>query len=321
MNEPAPLSLSPVEKRAVDQSPLDPIYPPVEKIPVVTVSNFPALGRLVAMRFIEWVQANPGGVVSLPTGKTPEHFIKWVRRLLQTWETPETRTILEESGVDPSRRPDMKSLHFVQIDEFYPIQPVQKNSFHHYVTRYYLRGFGLDPQKALLMNCAEIGLRGAETLKSVWPDSKVDLSLRTRRATTDLERTQADVLSRIDDWCQAHEEKIHALGGLGFFLGGIGPDGHVGFNIRGSDHRSTTRLMATNYETQAAAAGDLGGIEVSRQRLVITIGLGTITRNPDCAAIIIAAGEAKAGVVADAVEGEKSVRIPASALRCLPNAR
>ena len=39
--------------------------------------------------------------------------------------------------------------------------------------------------------------------------------------------------------------------------------------------------MATNYETQAAAAGDLGGIEVSRQRLVITIGLGTITCNPD----------------------------------------
>ncbi len=111
------------------------------------------------------------------------------------------------------------------------------------------------------------------------------------------------------------------LGGLGFFLGGIGPDGHVGFNIRGSDHLSTTRLMATNYETQAAAAGDLGGIEVARQRLVITIGLGTITYNPQCVAIIIAAGEAKAGVVSDAVEGEKSIRIPGSALRVLPNAR
>jgi glucosamine-6-phosphate deaminase len=321
MNEAAQFVLSPVERRLVDQSPLEPIYVPDEKIPVVTVNNFPALGRLVAMRFIEWVQENPGGVISLPTGKTPEHFIKWVQRLLLTWDMPETRTILEESGVDPAKRPDMKSLHFVQIDEFYPIQPSQKNSFYHYVNKYYLRGFGLDPDKALLMNCTEIGLRKGETLGSVWPDSTVDLSLRTRRAVTDLERVQADVLSRIDDWCQDHEEKIQALGGLGVFLGGIGPDGHVGFNIRGSDHQSTTRLMATNYETQAAAAGDLGGIEVSRQRLVITIGLGTITRNPDCAAIIIAAGEAKAGVVADAVEAEKSVRIPASSLRCLPNAR
>jgi glucosamine-6-phosphate deaminase len=79
--------------------------------------------------------------------------------------------------------------------------------------------------------------------------------------------------------------------------------------------------MATNYETQAAAAGDLGGIEVSRRRLVITIGLGTITCNPDCTAIIIAAGEAKAGVIADAVQGPVSIRIPASALRTLPNAR
>ena len=321
MNIPAEFTLSPVEQHAVDASPLDPIYSPEEKIPVVTVNNFPALGRLVAMRFIEWVQHNPGGVISLPTGKTPEHFIKWVQRILGTWDSPETRAILEASGVDPAIRPDMKSLHFVQIDEFYPIQPFQKNSFYYYVNKYYLRGFGLDPGKALLMNCAEIGLREGETLRSVWPDSTVDLSLRTRSAVTDQERIQSDVLARIDDWCQSHEEKIQNLGGLGFFLGGIGPDGHVGFNIRGSDHQSTTRLMATNYETQAAAAGDLGGIEVSRQRLVITIGLGTITRNPNCAAIIIAAGEAKAGVVADAVEGERSVRIPASSLRCLPNAR
>ena len=128
-------------------------------------------------------------------------------------------------------------------------------------------------------------------------------------------------MARIDDWCQQREEQIRALGGLGFFLGGIGPDGHIGFNVRGSDHFSTTRLMATNYETQAAAAGDLGGIEVSRRRLVITIGLGTITCNPDCTAIIIAAGEAKAGVIADAVQGPVSIRIPASALRTLPNAR
>ena len=53
-----------------------------------------------------------------------------------------------------------------------------------------------------------------------------------------------------------------ALGGIGFFLGGIGPDGHIGFNVRGSDHFSTTRLTGVNYETQAAAASDLGGIEV-----------------------------------------------------------
>ena len=188
------LTFSPVETRAVENSPLDPMYVPEEKIPVITVSNFPALGQLVAMRFVEWVQGHPGGVVSLPTGKTPEHFIKWVNRLVQTWDDPATRELLEKNGVDPSRRPDMGSLHFVQIDEFYPIQPTQKNSFYHYVRKYYLEGMGLDPTKALLMNCQEIGVAPEQDLEAIWPDSTVDLSLRTRQAVTDLERMQQGVL-------------------------------------------------------------------------------------------------------------------------------
>jgi len=321
MNDAAAIELTPVEQKAIEQLNFAPLYPPEERIPIVTVDNFPALGRLAAMRFIEWVQNNPGGVISLPTGKTPEHFINWVSRVLRQWETPQIQQILEEAGVDPNGRPDMGSLHFVQIDEFYPIEPAQQNSFYHYVNKYYLDEFELDPNKSLLMNCAEIGLNDGETLESVWPDSLVNLSLRTRQATTDLERHQQAVLCRIDDWCQRREEQIRELGGIGFFLGGIGPDGHIGFNIRGSDHHSTTRLMTTNYETQAAAAGDLGGIEISSERLVITIGLGTITFNPQCAAIIIAAGEAKARVVADAIQDEKSILTPASSLQQLPNAR
>ena len=96
---------------------------------MITVSNFPALGQLVAMRFIEWVQDHPGGLVSLPTGKTPEHFIRWVGRLLTSWDDPATRAVLEQNGVDRGRKPEMRSLRFVQIDEFYPIQPTQKKQF------------------------------------------------------------------------------------------------------------------------------------------------------------------------------------------------
>ena len=55
-------------------------------------------------------------------------------------------------------------------------------------------------------------------------------------------------------------------------------------------------------ETQAAAATDLGGIEISRSRLVITIGLATITYNPAVTAIIMAAGDAKASIVRQAIE-------------------
>ena len=131
---------SPVELKAIEKSPLDPLYASEEQIPVIAVGNFPALGQLVAMRFVQWVQHHPGGVVSLPTGKTPEHFIKWVNRLVTTWDEHETRQLLEFHGVDPGRKPDMGSLHFVQIDEFYPIQPTQKNSFFYYVSLEIKRG-------------------------------------------------------------------------------------------------------------------------------------------------------------------------------------
>jgi len=294
---------------------------PSERIGTIVVQSFPDLGRLTALRFLEWVGQNPGGAISLPTGKTPEYFIKEVNRLLQGWKRKEVQKELKESGIDPAIKPDLKSLHFVQIDEFYPINPLQHNSFYYYVKKYYLEGFGLDPGKALLINCDDIALAKGQKLDEVWPDGDVDLTLRYRQPNSAQERVQREVLERIDEWCIDYEKRIRDLGGIGFFLGGIGPDGHVGFNIRGSDFFSTTRLMTTNYETQAAAAQDLGGMEVARKRLVITMGLSTITYNRDCVALIIAAGEAKAEIIARSIEEEQSIHLPATALHGLEAAR
>ncbi len=296
-------------------------YAPEEKLGVVVVDSFPALGTLAALRFVEWVQSNPEGVVALPTGKTPEFFIKEVTRFLERWKQKAVQGELSAAGIDPARKCVLKGLRFVQIDEFYPIDPTHHNSFFHYVNQYYLEGFGLDAARALLIDGTRIGLPAGKTLADVWPDEEVDLSLRYRMAGSKHEQLQRDVIQQVDEWCTEYEERIRALGGIGFFLGGIGPDGHIGFNVRGSDPFSTTRLTAVNYETQAAAATDLGGIEVARKRLVITIGLSTITHNPECTAIVIAAGEAKAGIVRDAIQNERHVRYPATALQALPNAR
>jgi len=312
---------SKVEQKALALSGEKLCYSPSEKVGVIVVENFPMLGKLAALRFLEWAQQNNGGVVSLPTGKTPEHFIRWVAYFLENWKDGKTSKELEESGIDGSVEPDISSLHFVQIDEFYPINPEQENSFFHYVNKFYMKGFGFDAKKAMLIDCRKIGLSNGKKIEDVWPDEKVDLTLRFRHAKTGQERLQQSVLENIDQWCAEYEEKIRQLGGIGFFLGGIGPDGHIGFNIRGSDLNSTTRLTPTNYETQAAAATDLGGIETSRNRHVITIGLSTIIYNRDCTAIVMAAGEAKGQVVADAVQHSKHVRYPATILQSLPNAR
>ena len=291
------------------------------KIPYIRVDNFPKLGLLTSLRFLEWVDANPDGVISLPTGKTPEHFIKWTQFFLEKWKDPKNEIFRKENGLLIDNKPDLRGLHFVQIDEFYPIDPSHHNSFYYYVSKYYLDGFGLDLNKSILINSDEISLFNGHNYKEIFPGLTIDLSLRYREAANKTEAMQQDSIFKIDEWCNEYEDKIRAKGGIGFFLGGIGPDGHIAFNIKGSDHHSTTRLTPTNFPTQAVAAGDLGGIKVAKNRHVITIGLETITYNPEALAIIFAAGDAKAEVVKNALERNPNVLFPATSLHSLKNAR
>ena len=291
------------------------------KLPYIVVKNLPDLGLLTSLRFLEWVAENPGGVVSLPTGKTPEYFIKWTQRILDGWEKPDIQAVRKENGLELNKKPSLKGLHFVQMDEFYPINPGHHNSFHDYVLNFYLKGFNLDRNKALLFNADEIPLPGGKHYPEVFPDSRIDLTLRNREPMSDAERLQQAAVFSIDNWCMDFENRIREMGGIGFWLGGMGPDGHIAFNTRGSDHNSTTRLTPTNFETQAAAAGDLGGIEISRNRLVITIGLGTITYNPDAVTVIFAAGDAKAKIVRNALENGPDNLYPATVLQRQKNAR
>jgi glucosamine-6-phosphate deaminase len=290
-------------------------------MPYITVENFPKLGMLASLRFLEWINENPNGVISLPTGKTSEYFLKYTHFFLENWDNKNGQDLLNSYGLSGVKKPDLRGLQFVQTDEFYPISSKQHNSFCNYVENYYINGFGLDPKKALLINSDQIILAEGKTYNEVFPNLILDLSLRYRDAKSPVEKLQQKSILLIDDWCSAYEQQVREKGGIGFWLGSIGPDGHIAFNTRGSDHFSTTRLTATNFETQAVAAGDLGGIEVSRNRLVITIGLETITYNPDAVAIVFAAGEAKADVIKDALENEPSNQYPGSCLHKLPNSR
>lgn len=310
--------LSEVEKSFLKESGVEKIS---TLIPYLLVDNFPKLGLLTACRFLEWAAANPQGVISLPTGKTPEFFIKWTQYLLENWDSKKGKEVREKYGLGSTKKPVLNDLTFVQIDEFYPISSKQQNSFYDYVNKFYIQGFGLSKEKAILINSDDIPLAYGLHFSQVFPDLKVDLSLRFRDPKTDLEKIQQQSIYMIDQWCGEYEQRIRDAGGIGFFLGGIGPDGHIAFNTRGSHIFSVTRLTETNFETQAVAAGDLGGIEISSNRLVITIGLDTIVYNPEAVGIIIAAGEAKAGIVKDSLETKLNNVFPATVLQKLKNGR
>ncbi len=80
-------------------------------------------------------------------------------------------------------------------------------------------------------------------------------------------------------------------------------------------------MVNFNYPSAAAAASDLGGIEIARGKAAVTIGLGTITYKSDATIIIMAAGEGKATVVRDAIELPADKARPASALHRLSSSR
>lgn len=125
---------------------------------------------------------------------------------------------------------------------------------------------------------------------------------------------RAEVFAR----CRAYEDKIRVLGGLDIQILGIGRTGHIGFNEPGSGRDSRTRLVTLDALTRRDAARDFLG-EANVPRHAITMGVGTIL---DARKIVLLAwGEAKARVVAQAVEGAPVESLPASFLQSHPDVR
>ena len=116
-----------------------------ENVPSIEVENIYQLGKLVALRFLEWVIAHPLGVVALPTGKTPEYFIKTLEFYKNNWSTREVRDEIQKYGIPTSamvKFPDTTGLTFVMLDEFFPMPSSHKNSFCHYVSVFYTSVLG-----------------------------------------------------------------------------------------------------------------------------------------------------------------------------------
>ena len=117
-------------------------------------------------------------------------------------------------------------------------------------------------------------------------------------------------------YCQRYEQKIKDFGGIDIQLLGIGRTGHIGFNEPGSGKTSRTRLITLDRVTRIDAASDFFG-EENVPRRAITMGVGTILDAKKI--VMLAFGEHKARIVAQAVEGEVTPSIAASFLQEHPN--
>lgn len=123
---------------------------------------------------------------------------------------------------------------------------------------------------------------------------------------------------KVGEFCREYEKQIRDAGGLDLQLLGIGRTGHIGFNEPGSGSDSRTRLITLDKVTRMDAASDFFG-ERYVPRRAITMGVGTILEARRI--IMMAFGEGKAPVVAQAIEGPVTSTVAASFLQNHPNAQ
>jgi glucosamine-6-phosphate deaminase len=166
------------------------------------------------------------------------------------------------------------------LDEYFPMEPRELQSYRRFMQEHLFDHVDIDPSRVHI------------------PDGTI-------------------APEQVHAYCRRYEQAIEAAGGIDLQLLGIGRTGHVGFNEPGSARTSRTRLITLDRVTRVDAASDFFG-EQNVPRRAITMGVGTIL---DARRIILMAfGERKSAIIADAVEGPVTQSVAASFLQEHPNA-
>lgn len=117
--------------------------------------------------------------------------------------------------------------------------------------------------------------------------------------------------------CKAYEEKISALGGIELFLGGMGADGHIAFNVPGSSLQSKTRLVDLNFDTINANSRFFDNDLEQVPKQALTVGVQTVLKSNEV--LIIVNGYKKARALQNVIEEGINHMWTLSALQFHPN--
>jgi len=201
-------------------------------------------------------------VLGLATGATPEPvYAKLVQR--------------HREG-----RLSFENVTTFNLDEYYPIGPLDPNSYRSYMHRHLFSHVNIQPNRAHVLD--------GTVPESFAPEHAADF----------------------DRW-------IAAEGGLDLQILGIGRNGHIGFN-EPSDLAldqalaSPTRLVELHPTTIADAAKDFGG-EARVPRRALTMGVASILSARTI--YVLAFGESKASAVARSLRGPVTAEVPGSLLQ------
>lgn len=120
----------------------------------------------------------------------------------------------------------------------------------------------------------------------------------------------------IDEPGRVFEAAISAAGGVDLQLLGIGSTGHIGFNEPGSSLTSRTRIKTLSTRTRQDNSRYFASL-ADVPHHAITQGIGTILDAHHL--MLLAFGAQKAGILAEALEGPVTARVPASAIQLHPH--
>lgn len=123
--------------------------------------------------------------------------------------------------------------------------------------------------------------------------------------------------SDLDKECDEYEEKIKSYGGIELFLGGMGADGHLAFNVPGSSLQSRTRLVNLNYDTIVANSRFFNDDLTLVPKQALTVGVQTVLDSNEV--LIIVNGYKKARALQNVVENGMNHMWTLSALQAHPN--
>ena len=221
-----------------------------------------AAGELIiqAMRAAEVERGR--AVLGLATGSTPERVYA---HLVERHRAGEV---------------SFRSVTTYNLDEYYPISPLDPRSYRAYMERHFFSRVDLAPNRAHVL------------------DGTVP------------EAFAAEHAAGFDRW-------IESDGGLDLQLLGIGRNGHIGFNepsglTVAEALRLPTRLVELHPITRADAARDFGGEDRVIAR-ALTLGIAPILAARSI--VILATGASKADAVAAALIGPMTAALPASLLQ------
>jgi len=148
-----------------------------------TEKDYTAMSQKAAEVFAEAVKANPNGAFGFATGSTP---VGMYEALIQ----------MQREG-----KVDLRGITAFNLDEYYPIQPDDPQSYAYFMRQNLFDGIGLPASSAHIPGGAA-----------------------------------KDPIAE----CAAYDDKIASAGGIDMQILGIGTNGHIGFNEPAQGLKATT---------------------------------------------------------------------------------